>query len=51
MLARKRDVASCATSHYDVLDAGMKAKAYFEVFVGAKIKAKATLLGFKICDM
>ena len=31
MLARKCDVASCATSHYDGIDAGMKVKAYFEV--------------------
>ena len=38
MLARKCDVASCATSHYDVIDAGMN----------AKIKAKSTLLGCKM---
>ena len=31
MLARKCDVASCATSHYDVIDTSMKVKAYFEV--------------------
>ena len=31
MLARKCNVASCATSHYDVIDTGMKVKAYFEV--------------------
>ena len=31
MLARKCDIASCATSHHDVIDAGMKVKANFEV--------------------
>ena len=52
MLARKYDVASCATSHYDVIDAGMKVKANFELgFVGAIIKTKATLLCCKMCDM
>ena len=51
VLTRKCDVASCATSHYYVIDAGMKVKAYFEGFVCAKIKAKATLLGCKISDM
>ena len=31
MLAGKCDVASCATSHHDVIDAGMKFKAYSEI--------------------
>ena len=30
-LARKCGVASCATSHYDFIDPGMKVKANFEV--------------------
>ena len=40
MLARKCDVASCATSHYDVIDAGMKVKAYFEVLWVRKSRQK-----------
>ena len=40
MLARKCDVASCATSHYDVTDAGMKVKANFEVLWVRKSRQK-----------
>ena len=39
-LARKCHVASCATSHYDVSDAGMKVKAYFEVLCVRKSRQK-----------
>ena len=40
MLARKCDVASCATSFYDVIHAGMKVKAYFEVLWVRKSRQK-----------
>ena len=40
MLARKCVVASCTTSHYDVMDAGMKVKAYFEVLWVRKSRQK-----------
>ena len=40
MLARKCGVASCATSHYDVIDADMKVKAYFEVLWVRKSRQK-----------
>ena len=40
MLARKCDVASCATSHYDVIHAVMKVKAYFEVRLVRKSRQK-----------
>ena len=40
ILARKCDVASCATSHYDVIDTGMKVKAYFEVLWVRKSRQK-----------
>ena len=51
ILARKCDVASCATSHYDVIDAGMKVKAYFEVLWVRKSRQKQTLPGCKMCGM
>ena len=40
MLARKCDVASCATSQNDVFDAGMKVKATFEVLWVRKSRQK-----------
>ena len=40
MLARKCDVTSCATSHYDVIDAGMKVNAYFAIFWVRKARQK-----------
>ena len=40
MLARKCDVASYVTSHYDVIDVGMKVKAYFEVLWVRKSRQK-----------
>ena len=40
ILARKCDIASCATSYYDVIDAGMKVKAYFEVLWMRKSRQK-----------
>ena len=40
MLAQKCDVASCATSHYDVIGAGMKVKANFEVLWVRKSRKK-----------
>ena len=49
-MARKCDIASCATSYYDVIGAGMKAKTYFEV-LWCENQAKATLLGCKMRDM
>ena len=51
MLARKCGVASCATSQYYVIDAGMKVKANFEVLWVRKSRQKATSLGCKMCDM
>ena len=44
MMARKCDVASCATSHYDVIEAGMKVKAYFEVSWVRKSRQKQDYL-------
>ena len=40
LLARKCDVASCATSHHDVIDAGMKVKGNFEVLRVRKLRQK-----------
>ena len=40
MLGQKCDVTSCATSHYDVIDAGMKVKAYFEISLVRKSRQK-----------
>ena len=44
MLARKCHVASCATSHYGVIDAGMKVKAYFEILWVREDKSNITWL-------
>ena len=43
MLARKRDVTSCATSRYEVMDL-VKVNANFWGFVGAKIKANTYIM-------
>ena len=40
ILARKCDVASWATSHYDVIDTGMKVKGNFEVLWVQKSRQK-----------